>query len=190
MKRALSFFLTLVLVGSLLCAALPTYAEATQGPKAPTSLVYRLDQVGGGMADGVVSITLPAGHRAESIYLYWADDAGKLEGYTALTPIKVGGNVVNHRMPSGSFIPFGATRLLAYSYSLGLGFSQECASFTLPVGAAMSEDYLGELQFEFQSVSDIHVTAENSGREHTRDNFRIMLEDIAQVKEFSIEEIR
>lgn len=186
MKRALSFFLTLVLVGGLLCAALPTYAEVTQGPKAPISLVYRLDQIGNGMADGVVSITLPEGHMADNIYLYWADDEGKLEGFSALTPIKVSGNVVNHRMVSGSFVPFGATRLLAYSHSTGLGFSQECASFTLPSGAAMSEDYLGELSFEFQSVSDMHVTADNGDRAHTRDNFRIMLEDIVSVSPNSI----
>ncbi len=186
MKRTLSFLLTLVLVGSLFCAAFPAYAETAQGPKAPTSLVYRLDKVGGGMADGIVSITLPAGHRADAIYLYWADDNGKLEGYSSLTPIKVGGNVVTHRMTNGTFIPFGATRLLAYSYSVGLGFSQEFASFKLPTGAALSKDYLGEILFEFQSVSDIHVTAENTGREHTRDNFRIMLEDIVKVSPNSI----
>ena len=181
MKRVLSFLLTLVLVGGMLSAALPTLAEESTGPKAPTSLVYRLDQVGGGMADGVVSVTLPKGHKADAVYLYWADDEGKLEGFSSLTPIKVSGNVVNHRMVAGSFIPFGATRLLAYTYSAGLGFSSECASFRLPQGAAVSEEALGELFMEFQSVSDPHVTAEDTGREHTRDNFRIMLEDVVKV---------
>ena len=186
MKRVLSFLLTLVLVGAMLSAALPTLAKESTGPKAPISLVYRLDQVGGGMADGVVSVTLPKGHKADAVYLYWADDEGKLEGFSSLTPIKVSGNVVNHRMVAGSFIPFGATRLLAYTYSVGLGFSSECASFRLPQGAAVSEEALGELFMEFQSVSDIHVTAENTGREHTRDNFRIMLEDIVKVSPGSV----
>lgn len=180
MKKLTAIFLVFSMLVVPLLAGLPVQA-ASSAPKAPTALTYRLDTVGGGKADGVVSVTLPAGHGAEDIYLYWGNAQGKLAGYTALAPFKVSGNVVTHRMAQGSFIPQGATRLLAYTYSSAGGFSVSYASFALPEGAALTASDLGSLSFEFQSVSDLHITASGATRPYKavyNTHMKQMLQDI------------
>ncbi len=187
MKKTVIWTLLVSLILGSVMSALPISAdEATNGLKAPISVEYALDEIGKGMADGVVTVTLPAGHRAEDIYLFWGDDNGKLPGYTALSPFKVSGNIVAHRMASGSYIPQGATRLLAFTYSDALGLSEGYASVDLPQGAALTDGQLGTLLFEFQSVSDIHLTTTYAPRLHHSDHMRAMLEDIMEVSPNSI----
>ena len=118
MKKTVIWTLLLsLLVGSCLTVLPISADEASNLPKSPIALDYQLDEVGTGMAGGIVTVTLPAGHKAEDIYLFWGDDNGKLPGYTALSPFKVASNVVTHRIATGTIIPKGATRLLAYSSS-------------------------------------------------------------------------
>lgn len=193
MKKTIVWMLVLSLIAGLFSAAVPIAAEdsASDGDssvqlKAPIAVEYALDEIGEGKADGVVTVTLPAGHRAEDIYLFWGDDNGKLPGYTALSPFKVSGNIVAHRMASGSYIPQGATRLLAFTYSDALGLSEGYASVELPQGAALTDGQLGTLLFEFQSVSDIHLTTTYAPRLHHSDHMRAMLEDIMEVSPNSI----
>ena len=179
MKKTVSRMLLLTLVIGALFSAFPvTAAEASKLPLAPVSLEYSIDEIGSGIADGVVTVTLPAGHGAEDIYLFWGDEDGKLPGYTAFSPFKVSGNVVKHSIRGDVIIPQGATRLLAYTYSDAKGLSESYASCPLPNGAAMNEDLLGTPLFEFQSVSDIHITTTVSDRLHHSDHMRAMLEDI------------
>ena len=167
--------------------ALPISADgASDSLKAPTSLDYRLDNEGSGLAAGVVTVTLSAGHKAEDIYLFWGDDNGKLPGYTAFSPFKVSGNIMMHRIPNGTVIPQGATRLLACTYSDAHGMSESFASFALPEGTAMTDERLGTLLFEFQSVSDIHITPTYAPRKHHSDHMRAMLEDIMEISPNSI----
>ena len=167
-------------------AAMSKRSDDTTTLKAPESLVYHLDQLGTGRADGFVTVTLPEGHGAEDIYLFWADDNGKLEGYTAHSPSKVSGNTVSNRLKNGSIVPEGATRILAYSYSKAHGLSAGYASFDLPEGAALSETMLGAPVAEFQAVGDMHVATATGGRLHHSDHVRSMLEDIKNISPNSI----
>ena len=187
MKKAVTWTLLFSLLIGAFMGIVPTSAtEATVLPKAPLSLDYQLDKLGSGMANGIVTVTLPAGHGAEDIYLFWGDENGKLDGYTAFAPFKVSGNVVRHRIANGTVIPQGATRLLAYTSSDALGTSAAYASFDLPEGAAITDGQLGTLMFEFQSVGDIHITTTVSDRLHHSDHMRAMLEDIMEISPNSI----
>ena len=187
MKKTVCRMLLLALVIGALFSAFPvTAAEASKLPLAPVSLEYSIDEIGSGIADGVVTVTLPAGHGAEDIYLFWGDENGKLPGYTAFSPFKVSGNVVKHSIRGDVIIPQGATRLLAYTYSDAKGLSESYASCPLPNGAAMNEDLLGTPIFEFQSVSDIHITTTVKDRLHHSDHMRAMLRDIMALSPNSI----
>lgn len=187
MKKTVSWMLFLTLVIGMLVTALPVSAkEASKLPMAPISLEYSIDEVGSGIADGVVTVTLPAGHGAEDIYLFWGDENGKLPGYTAFSPFKVSGNIVTHRIRGDVLIPQGATRLLACTYSDANGLSESYASCDLPSGATISDEILGTLLFEFQSVSDIHITTTVKDRLHHSNHMRAMLRDIMALSPNSI----
>ncbi|MBQ7383253.1 MAG: metallophosphoesterase, partial [Clostridia bacterium] len=187
MKKKISWVLFLSLFGGMLVGSFPISAKEASGlPKAPIKLEYTIDEIGSGVADGVVTVTLPAGHGAEDIYLFWGDDNGKLPGYTAFSPFKVSGNIVTHRIRGDVVVPQGATRLLACTYSDADGMSENYASCTLPNGAAISDGLLGTLLFEFQSVSDIHITPTYEPRKHHSDHMRAMLTDIMEISPNSI----
>ena len=175
-----------LVIGALFSAFPVTAAEASKLPLAPVSLEYSIDEIGSGIADGVVTVTLPAGHGAEDIYLFWGDENGKLSGYTAFSPFKVSGNVVTHSIRGDVVIPQGATRLLAFTYSDANGLSASYASCALPKGAAISNELLGTPIFEFQSVSDIHITTTVKDRLHHSDHMRAMLRDIMALSPNSI----
>lgn len=130
-------------------------ADPTKIAKAPTSATYELKNATDGMADGTLTITLPEGHGAEDIYMWWGNENGKLEGYTRLARFKVSSNTVVHEMTANTIIPAGATKLLIYTYNDSNGLSESCYELSLPAGAASGD--FGEILSEFQVVGDIHV---------------------------------
>lgn len=144
--------------------------------KAPLSATYKLKNDTDGMADGTLTITLPEDHCADDIYMWWANDAGKLEGYTRLARFKVTGTTVVHEMTPNTLIPEGATKLLVYTYNDSNGLSEKCVEVKLPDGAA-SKDF-GEPLSEFQIVSDIHIKGDASN-EYSK-HFIGMLNDVVK----------
>ena len=150
--------------------------DPTKIAKAPLSATYKLKNDTDGMADGTLTINLPEDHCADDIYMWWANDAGKLEGYTRLARFKVTGTTVVHEMTPNTIIPAGATKLLIYTYNDSNGISESCLEVKLPDGAA-SKDF-GEVLSEFQIVSDIHIKADASN-EYSK-HFIGMLNDVVK----------
>ena len=144
--------------------------------KAPISATYKLKNDTDGMADGTLTITLPEDHCADDIYMWWANDAGKLEGYTRLARFKVTGTTVVHEMTPNTIIPEGATKLLIYTYNDSNGISDNCLEVKLPEGAASKG--FGEVLSEFQIVSDIHIKGDAS-HEYSK-HFTGMLGDVVK----------
>jgi len=150
--------------------------DPTKIAKAPISATYNLKNNTDGMADGTLTINLPEDHCADDIYMWWANDAGKLEGYTRLARFKVTGTTVVHEMTPSTLIPEGATKLLIYTYNDSNGLSEKCFEVKLPDGAASKG--FGEVISEFQIVSDIHIKGDASN-EYSK-HFIGMLNDVVK----------
>lgn len=143
---------------------------------APVSAKLTLDNPQSGMADGTITINLPAGHNVDDIYVWWGNEQGKLPGYTRLARFKVPYSYTtcfSQTMTPHTLIPQGATKLLVYTFSDAYGLSKSCVE--VPMGTVGS--VLGNEApiAEFQVVSDMHIsTAEYIS------HFQSMLADIAQ----------
>ena len=183
MKRLFAFILTFCMLLSSITVAVPVSA-ADGAPAAPIAVSYEIDALGS--AEGTVTVTLPAGHGADDVYLYWGDASGKLADYSALTRVKVAGTTVTTRVAVGTFIPEEATRLLAYTYSDVGGFSADYAAYDLPQGATLDTSALGELTAEFQAVSDMHVSITRTAKQGNSELMLNMLEDVKKVSPNSI----
>ncbi len=146
--------------------------------KKPTSATYKLDNDTDGYAAGTVTVTMPEyqpGNRRD-IVMYWANDNGKLPGYTSLAKFKVTGLTTTFEIPDHVVIPAGATKLLVYAQQTFTGKLSDCITIDLPANAAFQNT--SELVMEFQIISDIHVTTDNTNRGAV--NFRQALNDIKQ----------
>ena len=142
-------------------------------PGKPLSVSYELADDTDGFAEGILTVKLAEGDSATDVICYWGDDDGRLEGYTAHAKFKVTGSTTVRTIGKNLLIPPGATRLLVYTVNAAGDLSEEYA-LSLPEGAA-SKDF-GDPLVEFQVVSDIHITGQNT---HTYDkNFTGMLKDV------------
>ena len=146
------------------------------GVSMPISATYTLDHDTDGFATGKVTVKMPSDETTNrSIIMYWADNAGKLEGYTALAKYKVTGETTTFTFGQNVIIPAGATRLLVYAMNDVTGkISEEPVIVELPEGAAHAgfETSIGELFV----MSDIHITLDR-GHTHNK-NFANMLKDV------------
>ena len=146
------------------------------GVSMPISATYTLDHDTDGFATGKVTVKMPSDETTNrSIIMYWADHAGKLEGYTALAKYKVTGETTTFTFGQNVIIPAGATRLLVYAMNDVTGkISEEPVIVELPEGAAHAgfETSIGELFV----MSDIHITLDR-GHTHNK-NFANMLKDV------------
>ena len=156
-----------------------TVGDATPpdtGASTPLSAVYELDNDTDGFATGTVTVQMPAGEsNNRSIVMYWANEEGKLDGYTALPRFKVKGETTSYTFGANVIIPQGATKLMVYAMNDVSGkISDEAFTISLPVGAAHGgfADSLGE----FFVMSDIHITL-NQAHTHNK-NFGKMLKDV------------
>lgn len=143
------------------------------------SVEYKLEDEIDGFANGTVIVRHSGKGRTPSdCELYWADDNGPLEGYSALAKFKITGRVTRFKMYTHTIIPEGATRLLAYAIS-GNIVSQEYAETKLPENCTykLSDDF----DAEFQLVSDIHI-----GDAYGANHFKNFLEDVVKNSKDSI----
>ena len=144
--------------------------------KAPTDATYDITDPTSGMADGKVTVTLPADHGAAGVQAFWGTADGKLEDYTGLAVQKVNASAteVKFNMVKNTFIPPEATHLLVYSVN-GVGdLSEGYVSVELPEGCGYQFP-AGDPLLEFQAVSDIHIST--AIREA---HYRAFLNDVAE----------
>ena len=145
-------------------------------PEALRSVSYDLVGEPDGFATGNLTVTLTEGTLATDIVCYWANEKGKLEGYTALAKFKVKENVATCTIGKNVLIPTGATKLWVYAANKGGLLSDAAYVISLPENAASKD--LGKPLFEFQVVSDIHLNATASHKYNV--NFQNMLTDVAK----------
>ena len=143
--------------------------------KAPTSATYEITDPTSGMADGKVSVTLPADHGAAGVQAFWGTAQGKLEDYTGLAVHEVSEKTTKttFSMVKNTFIPPEATHLLVYTVNGSGDLSEECVSIELPKGCAYSFP-AGKPLIEFQALSDIHISTEIR-----EEHYKAMLNDVA-----------
>ncbi len=143
--------------------------------KAPTAATYEITDPQSGMADGKVSVTLPADHGAAGVQAFWGTETGKLKDYTGLAVQKVSATAtkVNFKMVKNTLIPPKATHLLVYSVNGAGDLSEEYVSVKLPDGCTYSFPD-GKPLLEFQAISDIHVSTEIR-----EEHYKAMLDDVA-----------
>ncbi|MBQ4108372.1 MAG: metallophosphoesterase [Clostridia bacterium] len=128
-----------------------------------------------GFAGGTVTVTMPSGETSNrAVVMYWANEGGKLDGYTPLARFKVTGEVTEFTFTESMVVPKGATRLLVYSQNTSTGaLSEEFASVELPSGSDMKDG--GEIITSFFIISDIHIGRGDGTVSAT--NFKKMLEE-------------
>ena len=144
---------------------------------APFGVTYTHDG-GDGYATGTVTVTLPSdGAEGRCIQMYWGDENGRLEGYTALPLLKAQGEVTSYTFGKNLLIPAGATRLLVYLADAEGTLSDEYVSLDLPEGAAHGGFELSDA--ELWVMSDAHLTVDQD-HVHNR-NFASMLENVKAV---------
>ncbi len=159
--------------------ALPTdslsEAEAAQ---APFTATYARTGNADGYATGTVTVTMPAEEAdGRLIRMYWGDENGKLEGYTALPLLKAQGEVTTYTFGKHVLIPAGATKLMVYTADAEGNLSEECAILDLPEGAA--HEGFRPSDAELWVMSDVHITTDEN-HTHNR-NFASMLQNVQAV---------
>lgn len=131
--------------------ALPYYAD------------YKIKNSTGGFAEGVITVKVDVKtNSATDIIPYWADENGKLEGYTSLYAFRITGEKTEFEIGPSVIIPKGAKKLLLYAkdYENDV-ITDDCIAIDLPRGAASDENW-GELITEFQVASDLHITIDGT----------------------------
>lgn len=153
--------------------------EAEKEVPPPASASYTLTGEMAGFATGTVSVTMADGETKDrSIVMYWADDNGKLKGYTSLAKFKVTGKTTEYTFGQNVIIPAGATKLLVYALNDSTGvLSASCVTVELPDGAAHKP--LDPPLDELWIMSDIHITTDQN-HVHNK-NFAQMLKDVQAV---------
>ncbi len=159
-----------------------TVSESTApsaGVSAPISATYKLENDTDGFATGTVTVKMPMSETSgRSIVMYWADENGKLSGYTSLAKFKITSSTTEFTFGKNVIIPTGATRLLVYAMNDATGeMSESCAVIDLPAGAA--QEPFGDSVADLFIMSDIHITL---NKDHTHNkNFANMLKDVASL---------
>lgn len=148
--------------------------SANQKPVAPSGATYTSASAGVGRADGTLKIMLTTeSAKPDAFVVWWADKNGPLEGYTSVATVPCSGTVTTYEMTPNTLIPVGADRLLVYSVQNG-NLSDACATAMLPQGAGNYD--LGEVKYELQVMSDIHI---NVSDDHIHNqHFAMALADI------------
>ena len=153
-RTAISVFLAAVLV---LCGAFGMNVNAAK----ETSISYVFkgnDSNKAGYAEGDVSLYVDSSGKYK---LYWADENGKLDGYS---PIGEEVNLSAGATKKFSFgyhtvIPNGATKIIALKDNV------KAAEYTLPENKVLKT---GKLLYTFNSYSDIHIDKDKNGVFYTK----------------------
>ncbi len=133
--------------------------DALTAPVAPTSMTYRQTYEGTGLSDGVLTVKFSTENfNATELLLYWANDDGILQDWTALAKVKISSNPFKYNFVKGTVIPSSATAIRAYSINK-LGISDDYCQIDLPENCGY--DMTGDILTKFQVVSDVHIAVVN-----------------------------
>lgn len=143
-----------------------TIINDTSNLKVPNDVSYYLYNLTDGFAEGVVAMTVPEGHGAESVYIWWGSEGEKLSGYAPLTcldiPENEGAFRFQYEIPEGTVIPPEASELILRAYSEENGFSERAVTVEIPEGSAyVLPD--GEALAEFEVIGDLRVSGDGFG---------------------------
>ncbi len=111
-----------------------------------------------GFADGTLTI-YDEEETAAKYQVFWGNKDGKLADYNGFAPIASTGRTTEFTIAPHTLIPENADRLLVYSIDSAGAVSDRAKAALLPEGKVD----MGTLKYEFQVMSDIHVTT-NEGR--------------------------
>ena len=109
-----------------------------------------------------------------SYELYLGTNSGKLPGYTSLGNVTLKNNKYTYKLADCIVIPSAATHIYAY-LKVGNEITQHYASSKLP-NAFYNQASFGNKLYEFQVITDIHITDDNNGI-HSQ-HFALALRDV------------
>ena len=139
----------------------------------PTSAEYTPS--GNGYAGGTVTVTMPEDTvGGYNIVMYWADQNGKLEGYTAHARFKVSSTTPSYTFSDSVVVPAGASKLYIYAENNTTGLLSE-EYLVLDIPSSMAD--LGTPSTSFFIISDIHI-----GKSGSAENFKRMLSEAIALK--------
>lgn len=143
------------IIAALMLAPISATATAESGDDNTSEplLVYTPGDTVSNIASGTVTLTQPEKRATITHYnLYWGNDEGKIEGYTAMKPLSGKDDVISYTFDN-TLIPEGTTRLIAYAVKGGR--EDEYASVSINTENAF---VFGELKYTLSILSDIHIT--------------------------------
>ncbi len=137
-----------------------TIEKSAQGgiPDAPLSAVYESANAGAGRADGTVTVR-HGGEAPEAYVLRWGNANGAIDGYSDVATLPCAGEETVYSMTPHTLIPAAADRILVFAVN-GQTESESAAVANLPSNADTAD--WGELRYEFQVMSDIHINASDT----------------------------
>ena len=112
------------------------------------------DSASAGYAEGTVTLTAPDG----DYLLYWADEAGALDGWYPIADVTVAGGSGAYAFGERVAIPVGATRLIAVAAAGGA----EAASCSVPAYKRLAYTESDRL-YRCEVLSDIHIDCQDGG---------------------------
>lgn len=154
-KKNIAVKLAALLLSALMLAPLPAAAsdDASASDDSKPLLVYTPGNTKDNIASGSITLTQPEKRATITQYnLYWGDDNGRLEGYTALKPLSGSGDVLSYTFDN-TLIPEGTTRIIACAVKGGT--EEEYASAPVKLEDTF---VLGNLKYTLAILSDIHIT--------------------------------
>ena len=162
MKRNHIRLIAVVITVLLLCCTAIVPAAA-----ADASITYSFE--GGNASDkgyAQGALTVRAGSTGGTYYLYWADDAGALDGFDPICVLSVAsGGSASFTLPEFTAIPAKATKVLGFlssSVPTDLRASAAQAGYAIPATKALAKTD-GDLLYSFASYSDTHVCSNEEG---------------------------
>lgn len=136
--------------------------EPTDPPAPAAELAYDFsgsDAATPGYAEGTITLNAEDG----SYQLYWADDAGALEGYYEIADLEVSGGSAAYSFGYHAAIPAGATKVIAAAGEAEYPTVDEAvAVWDIPAEKQLGHQP-GEELYTFNSFSDIHIDEEKVG---------------------------
>ncbi len=170
MKIAISFLCITAMLLSMLALSMPAFAASAE----ITTISYAQSTDDPWRADGVITVTTKEEALPQTYEIYWGNENGRLEGYTPIASYTTRVETREVNIMPNTLVPFGADRIVLYTKKNDK-LSEDFVYTMLPEGAG-DEDAFGEVLYQFNVMSDIHITTSNGN--HTNAMFNKALREI------------
>ena len=183
MKNTLKLILAVCFVAAIILSAIPTATAAdynTSYFRYPTEAVY--ESFGKpGYAYGQLTVSVNTwvnnneGGCPMDAVVYWANESGKLPGYSSLARFKLSTRATTFEFSDLQIIPEGADRLIVYTAIHGTNtLSDKSVVAMLPENSAYQSK--GKPIMSFVVLSDTHLRSDDSHSANLK--FKDMLNDV------------